>query len=70
MATALQAEHAAECRLSDGFIDKLGIVTKKGHFGEGLRLRKASEDKGKWDMCNRAASTISWKESRGGCTAL
>lgn len=47
MATALQAEHAAECGLRNGLIDELGIVTKKGHFGAGLYLGKASEGKEK-----------------------
>lgn len=35
MATALQPEHTAKGRLSDGFIDELGIFAKKGHFGVG-----------------------------------
>jgi hypothetical protein len=50
MATALQAEHASEGRLSDGFIDELSIVTTKGHFGEGLCLRKASAGQEKWNV--------------------
>jgi hypothetical protein len=35
MTAALQPENTAEGRLGDGFIDDLGIFTKKGHFGVG-----------------------------------
>jgi hypothetical protein len=53
MATALQAEHASESRLGDGLIDELSIVTTKGHFGDGLRLGKASECQEKWNVLVR-----------------
>jgi len=43
MATALQAKYTAECCFSDGFIDDLSIITKKGHCGAGLYSRKEAE---------------------------